>query len=235
MKFTISKRNAKLGTNLPFRTEFHGDNSVTAGDLAIKGVMIDDNELCALMHEPLAFRALFKSRPNSVLHDPLFPGIKPLKLIDTIDEASMTVFVGVEQTPIELGVTKLKGITLEPQPGGMTAMSFTAQCTPTLDKRIGELLDHLDAGVFVEISYAHKPQQQGLPLETEQTPSTVSLDGSHLIPANETNLPESGVIYRYYGFDVAPDMKPDRDPSVVDPESDEFHRYSGADTLVKQE
>jgi hypothetical protein len=165
MKFTLSKRPAKLGTNLPFRTEFHGDDSVTAGDVAINSVMLDDSELCVLLQEPLAFKALYKSRPNSTLFDPLFPGLKPLKLTDTIDEASLVVYVGVEQGVIELGTTRLKNITLEPTAGGMTAMSFTAQCTPTLDKRIGELLDHLAAAIHIEVAYKHNAKQSALQLE----------------------------------------------------------------------
>ena len=164
MKFTISKREARLGTNATFRTQFHGDEPVTGSDVHISGVMLSQEELNALLQEPLASRALFVRRPGSLLDDPLLRGVHPLKLIDKIEAASVTIFVGLEQTPIDLGTCKLKGVTLQPCTAGLTELSCMVQATPTLDRRIGTLLEHMDAGIQVEIGYEHNAQQPQLPM-----------------------------------------------------------------------
>lgn len=163
-RYTLSKREAKLGTSIPFRTEFHGDDPVTASDVPVSGIMLTQAELNDILQEPLASRALFVRRAGSTLDDPLIRGIQALKLIDKIDNASVVVLVGLEQTEVDLGNCKLKGITLEPKTGGLTEMGFKIQTTPTLDKRIATLLEHMDAGVMVEIGYEHNAEQQQLPM-----------------------------------------------------------------------
>jgi hypothetical protein len=162
--YALPKREAKLGTSIPFRAEFHGDEAVAATDVPISGVMLTQQELCDVLQEPLAARALFVRRAGSTLDDPLIRGIQALKLVDKIDTAKVMVFVGVEQSPVDLGNCKIKGITLEPKTGGLTEMSFKIQANPTLDKRIGVLLEHMDAGVMVEIGYEHNAEQQQLPM-----------------------------------------------------------------------
>lgn len=166
---TISKRDAHIGTNIPFRTQFHGDDPVTAGDVPVSGIMLGAEELNALLQEPHAHRALFAKRSGSTLDDPLFKGLAPFKLKDKIEAADVVLFVGAN-SEVKLGLCKLKNVTLEPKTGGLTELSCTIQSTPTLDKRIAVLLDHMDAGVQIEIGYEHNAHQPELPMGADAHP-----------------------------------------------------------------
>lgn len=161
---TISQRDAHIGTAIPFRTQYHGEDHVAGADVPISAVLLDPAELNMLLQEPLAHRSLFAKRAGSTLDDPLFKGLKPLQLTDKIEGANVCLFVGIERRAIDLGTCKLKNITLEPKTGGLTELSCTVQTTPTLDKRIAILLEHMDAGAQIEIGYEHNAQQGELPM-----------------------------------------------------------------------
>jgi hypothetical protein len=165
---TISRRDAKLAGNLPIRTQYHGDEPVKACDLRITGIMLTAGELCAMLREPDAHKALFVRRAGMKLDDPLLKRIAPLKLEDRIDSAEVVLFTGLDGVELRLGMSKLKGITLEPKEGGLTEMSCLVQATPTLDKRIATLVDQLDAGVQIEIRYEHNAEQPELAMSGEK-------------------------------------------------------------------
>lgn len=167
MQLVIPQRDAKIAGSLNIRTEYHGDEPVRAMDLGITGLMIGPDELNALLIEPDAHNLLFKARQSSEIQDPQFPQFEPLRLKDKIEAARVVLFVSVDLQRVELGLCKLKSIVLDPQAGGLTAVSFTVQATPVIDGRIAQLLERLDTLLKIEISYQHNPKQASMDLGSE--------------------------------------------------------------------
>ena|SRR5256885_976963 len=165
---TLAKRDAKIGRNIPFRTEDHGDEDVKGTDIPINGVHLEPEELNALLQHPHAHNALFKARAGSKLTDPFFRCFAPLRLIDKIEHANVVLYFGAAGHELKLGICKLKDVQLEPKAGGMTELSCKVQSTPTLDKRIAELISHMGKAVQIEIGYEHNAEQPDLALGSER-------------------------------------------------------------------
>jgi hypothetical protein len=166
--FTLSKRDARIGTNVKFRNEYHGDDLVQAGDIPISGAYLEPEELGALLQEPRAHSLLFAARPASKLTDPLFKNLAPFRLTTKIESAHVVLFFGTDaQEELRLGVCKLKNITLERKAGGLTELSCLVQATPTIDKRIAKLIEYMDEPIQIEISYEHNAEQPELAMGGE--------------------------------------------------------------------
>lgn len=165
---TISKRPCQIGTSINTRRELHGDEPVPACDIPILGITLDANELCSLLEEPTAFRALFDTKRG---HDePLFTQFEPFQLKDKIEGANVSLSVG--KGMIELHDCKLKGLTLQPMAGGLTLLSFKIQTSgDDMAAVVGDLVAHLDHTIDIEIAdgervKAKDSQQQDLPINT---------------------------------------------------------------------
>jgi hypothetical protein len=185
---TLTKRDAKIGRNINCRTEDHGDEDVKGADIRISGVHLEPEELNAMLQEPHAHNALFKARAGSKLTDPMFRCFAPFRLVDKIEHANVVLFFGVAGKELKLGICKLKGITLDPKAGGMTEMSCLVQATPTLDKRITDLISHMGKAVQIEIGYEHNAEQPDLELGAAGRPK----DGDEDDDDDEDDKPTRG-------------------------------------------
>jgi hypothetical protein len=163
--FSINDRGATIGANINSRGEHHGDELVTAIDIPLEEIMLDERELCALLGEPLAWRALFNAERGGGHVLPLFPKIKPIGLKEKIEEASVTINFGLDDW-IRVVPAKIAKIQLEPREGGLTAMSCSVQCTPELTEPLAHLLGKLKHDVSVTIDGGQFGAQEELPLNT---------------------------------------------------------------------
>jgi hypothetical protein len=159
----LSQRSAKIGNAINTRAEMHGEESLTAVDIPLTDIMLDANELNALLREPYAHRALFDQR-RGVLCEPLFKHLKPLALADKIEGACISITHGVAAEVLTLAAVKLAKIKLEPRVGGLTAMSCTVQALPELNADMAHLLERLNAQVEVAIDGGEWGAQAELPL-----------------------------------------------------------------------
>lgn len=164
---TLNQRVCMIGGSVNTRCELHGEESIPALDIPLSAIMLNASELNALLGEPLAHEALFNRRADH-LTEPLFKQLKPFALKDKYEDATVTLTVGLHQTPIVLKNVKLSKLKLEPQVGGLTALSLTVQCTPELDERITTLLAFMNHDAQAEIVTGKRAtkadQQPELPL-----------------------------------------------------------------------
>lgn len=164
---TLGRRPAKIGTAIQSRRELHGETPVTALDIPLTDIMLDANELNAILREPHAHNVLFDESGVGMggrIQQPVFKYINALSLSDKIEGANVTIVHGVEAIELRLSAVKLAKIKLEPRVGGLTAMTCTVQCTPDLDDGIAGLLGKLDSVIDVEIDCGDFGKQQDLPL-----------------------------------------------------------------------
>lgn len=163
----LAKRPAKIGVAINSRRELHGETPVTALDIPLTDIMLDASELNAILREPHAHNVLFNESGVATggrIREPVFKHISALSLADKIEGATVTIVHGVEAVELRLSPVKLSKVKLQPQVGGLTAMTCTVQCTPDLNAGIAALLERLDSVVDVEIDCGDFGKQQSLPL-----------------------------------------------------------------------
>lgn len=162
----LDKRAAQIGNAIPCRSEMHGEDSVTALDIPLSGVMIGEHELNALMQDPYAYAVLFNARNGDKLPEPSLKNIKPLSLTEKVEGANVTIIHGVTSETIKLTNVKIAKIKLEPKVGGLTELCFSVQCTPDLNDQVAKLLGRLNSTVEISIDGGQFGAQQELPLNT---------------------------------------------------------------------
>jgi hypothetical protein len=162
----LNKRPAKVGNQISSRGEMHGDESVTALDIPLTDVMLDETELGEIMREPRAAAALFDD--SNGMSRPFFAHIKPIALAEKIEGAAITITHGLKAESIHLANVKLAKIKLGPCAGGMTAMECTVQCTPDLTEKVAHLLGCINAVVDIEIDGGEFGLQAELPIEPKR-------------------------------------------------------------------
>jgi hypothetical protein len=163
----IETRPGKIGSSINTRSEKHGDEDVPACDIPLAGIMLEAEELNALLGDPSAHKSLFEKPKNGAPVEPRFQRLKAFVLRDKF-EGQATLSLGLNATEVDLGDVTFARITLEPQCGGMTEMSLQVQCAPpveTMAQVIAFLNDHVDVELnFGELIEQAKRKQKDLGL-----------------------------------------------------------------------
>jgi hypothetical protein len=157
---TLARRDCKLPRSIHFRTQDHGDENVQASDIRVTEIELSEDEACALAQEKYFTRGLFVTGGRGKPDKPLLSKFAPLKLADTIESARVTLYLGPNAGgEFKLGVCKLKGVELTLDAGRKILMSCLVQSTPTLDRRIGDLVSRMNSGAQITIAYEHNAEQ----------------------------------------------------------------------------
>lgn len=163
---SISQRPAHIGSSVNSRVEKHGDDDVTAFDIPITGIPLEAEEINQLLQDPHAWDKLYDPRSGGG-HDPAFPLLAPFKLKHKIESATVLIRFGLQRTALQLTDCTIAKVIIEPTAGGTTLVSLQVQCTPTLDKSMTNLFEHLGGDCELELHVAGYGDQQPLPLETK--------------------------------------------------------------------
>src|ERR1700761_9166763 len=106
----LPQRPAKLGNAINTRAEKHGEGDVTAHECRLPSTHLQDFELNVVLREPLAHGLLFDVASSPP--EPALKNIRALTLADKIESASVTLYVGLDLTPVRLSDCKLKSVRL---------------------------------------------------------------------------------------------------------------------------
>lgn len=166
---SLNKRPARIGPSINTPTEKHGEEDVPACDIPIEGIMLEREELNALLDDPYAHDALFNHRSQGKVDEPIFRKFKALQFREKFEEGAVTFFVGMGAEKIELKSVKLARVTLDPQVGGLTELSLSVQCNPSADT-VAQLFTYMNHDVEVEIAFGKKvakgAKQVEMPINT---------------------------------------------------------------------
>jgi hypothetical protein len=192
----ITARSAKIGNQIQSRSEQHGEESVTAIDIPLTDIMLDERELNALLCEPYAHAALFDHRRVASIIAPMFPRLKALAMTERLEDATVVITHGLDRETLRLTPVRVTKIKLTPCVGGLTAMSCTVQSTPDLDVNVAHLLERLNSEVEIEIECGQFGAQAELPLVDEpeaRADTEVQQDEeSHTLPSQRATRRRSG-------------------------------------------
>jgi hypothetical protein len=155
---SLDKRPCKIGVSINTRRELHGEDPVPAMDIPLVSILLSKEELNTLLDEKNGWDLWFNERKGKPAEPILGGKLKPYAMLQKFKAASVALYVGLKPEMIELEgkLTKLK---LEPQIGGLTALSLTVQATPEMVDA-ARLLEHLDALVDVSIEFGDADEEE---------------------------------------------------------------------------
>lgn len=146
----ISQRPCKIGSSVNTRAELHGDEDVPACDIPLEGITLSREELDALLGAG-THKALFAAPKKGAPPEPRFRQLKPFVLRDKYEDCTVSLALGINREEVTLDECKLARITLEPQVGGMTALSCQVQCAPTVET-MATVIAHMNGEADVELA-----------------------------------------------------------------------------------
>ena len=174
---SLINRTCRIGNSINTRSETHGEEFVTALDIPIGEIMLEPEELNAILQEPHAHGLLYATKPGAPAQ-PVLQGLKALRLEEKIEGAEVVLRLAGD-TKLRLIGCKLARIDLKLEVGGLTAMRVQVQCVPKLDSSIARLIEKLNCEVEVEIRAEGFGDQQKLPLEQNADPAPVGESRTH--------------------------------------------------------
>lgn len=165
---TITEKHCRLGkisNNLPK----HGDEEVTEFTIPVTELMLEREEINALVGDPYFDRSLFNVKGS--LHEPT-EGLRkfdPLKFTERYEGASVTITVAGDRE-LNFENVKLYDITVKPVPGGLVDLSMKIQLMPGLGQENLVLQEAQHCEVKISITDAKvalkKGGQKELPLNS---------------------------------------------------------------------
>lgn len=167
----LTKRHAKLA-HVNIREEKHGEDSVTAVDIKLTEIMLEKDDLNALLHEKHAHAALFNQAKAGSIIEPVFKWFAPFSFTEKFIDCSAALYLGLNGEAHELEDVTLAKLVLEPLSGGQTALTITlqhsledAEILATLGEQLGR--ECSVAITFGKVDEAEKKQAK-LPLEPKK-------------------------------------------------------------------
>lgn len=90
-KLSITKRIADIGGAIVNRTQMHGKKEkVPAISVPFLGIVLTEDEFCAIMQDPEAYQCFFTNQRSRVW-EPRFPGTEPIAISDKFEGARVTI------------------------------------------------------------------------------------------------------------------------------------------------
>lgn len=148
----LTKRHAKVA-HLNVREEKHGDDSVTAVDIKLSEIVLEKDDLNALLAEKHAHAALFNQAKAGALIEPVFKRFAPFAFTEKFVDCAATLYLGLGAQAFELEDVKLASIKLECVSGGQTMLSLTLQHELDDSEILASLADQLGRECSVEITF----------------------------------------------------------------------------------
>ncbi|HLF10088.1 MAG TPA: hypothetical protein VJA26_02645 [Gammaproteobacteria bacterium] len=144
-------RVCKLGGHINVRSEKHGEDNVPACDVSITGVLLDRDEVDALLGEG-SHEALYVTNGKNTPPEPRFREFKPFALLHKFEKSRVALEIDGIKDEVVFDDIKLARLRIEPKTGGLTALGFSVQCTPSSDI-MAQLYDHLDREVKAKVRF----------------------------------------------------------------------------------
>lgn len=163
-KLSITKRAGLVGGSLVNRTQIHGKKEkVPAISVPVSGIILTEEEFCAILQDPNAYEAFFTSERSKVA-EPRFPGIEPISLSDKFEGAKATITIEDADEPLILKPATIGSIVILPV-GGQPIMKCMISGVPDVHLQTLTLLNKRCTVSILNGSLADRDEKQkDLPL-----------------------------------------------------------------------
>lgn len=172
----LNPRKCFLGIRSSTKSKHHDGTEVKILDIDLEQIELTKQEVNALLGEPRAWESLFNTVNGK--SEPFIKAVKALQLVESIDQAFVSLTYGVKAQVVELRDVKLSMVKLNLMEGGKVLMSCKVRGPAVLDASFGEFMDKLGDSIECEMRFEQPGQQEKLPLNT--------------VGANESSRPSIG-------------------------------------------
>lgn len=139
-KLSITKRRGDIGGSIVNRTQMHGKKEkVPAISVPVGGIILTEEEFCALMQDPHAYEAFFTDERSQVM-EPRFPGMDPITISDKFEGARATIKPEDADEPVVLKPATIGSIVVTPV-GGQAVMKCMVSGVPDVHLQTLTLLN----------------------------------------------------------------------------------------------
>lgn len=182
---TLDLRPAKTGVNLSTRREKHGDENPPAKDLRLKNILLTKEELNEFFDDKHAWDMLYNERKGKPAEPFWAQKLGALPVPGKWRESIASISFGLKPYECTFTDARLSRASLEPQVGGLTAMTLTLSCLKSnIGGDLASLDDYLDAMVTVSLEFGEAADEESDEDEDEDHPQ---LD---LTPKGEIGAPD---------------------------------------------
>lgn len=111
-RLNITKRASQIGGSIVNRTQMHGKKEkVPAVSIPVGGIILTEEEFCAIMQDANAYEAFFTAERSAVM-EPRFPGMDPITISDKFEGARATIKPEDADEALVLKPATIGGITI---------------------------------------------------------------------------------------------------------------------------
>lgn len=136
----------KISNNL----EKHGEEDVTAFEVPIDAIALTAEAFNALIEDPYADRWLFNDKAE--MREPNAAKFKPLEMLDTFEEAVVSMTLGDKEHMFH--DCRIKGVTIEAKRGGDIMLGFSVRIRPENPEQIITLIDYQNHEIKIDVQDA---------------------------------------------------------------------------------
>jgi hypothetical protein len=136
----------KIANNL----EKHGEEDVTAFEVPLEAITLTREQFNALIEDPYADRWLFTDKAD--MREPNLVKFKPLELVDTFEEALVSMTFG--ETAYLFHDCRIKGVTFEGKRGGDIMLAMSVRIRPENPEQILALIDYQNHEIRIDVQDA---------------------------------------------------------------------------------
>lgn len=163
-KLSITKRAGQVGGSIVNRTQNHGKKEkVPAISVPLGGIILTDEEFCAIMQDPRAYEAFFTDERSKVM-EPRFPGMDPITIADKFEGAKATIKIEDAEEALVLKPATISSIVITPL-GGQPILKCMISGVPDIHLQTLTLLNKRCTVSILNGALAERDEKQNdLPL-----------------------------------------------------------------------
>jgi hypothetical protein len=164
-KFTLAEKSCTLGTKFERNGKGEGDDRKGVAKFSLEGLMLNAKELEKLLGAGAHERLFTKGKTDAI--EPAFgEDINELKLAHRYVESTVTL--SLDGDTLTLPASKITGVVLQPQVGGMTWMACDIETPADLIEGVEDIGRHCGLKIAAHLAFGQKPEldkrQKNLPL-----------------------------------------------------------------------
>ena len=160
---TLDRRPCKLGMKATADGKEKDGAEIKTLAIELDSIFLEARELNIILSEPHAWDVLFNAGAHPP--EPFLKSLKAIELKDSTEHAYVEILFGLTERQIIFTDCKLSKVKLEPQVGGLTAMSCKVTALPVLNESLAQLVEQLGKPVECVIRAQPPGAQQELPLK----------------------------------------------------------------------
>lgn len=164
-KFTLAEKPCTLGSKFVTTGDGEGDERKSLVKFSLEGLMLTAKEVDKILG-PGAHGRLFTKGANDVLEPAFGEDVNELKLVHRYVDSTVTV--SLDADTVTMPASKIMGVILQPQVGGMTWMACDIEAPVDLADGIEDIGHYCGLKISAHLAFGAKPvldkRQKSLPL-----------------------------------------------------------------------